>query len=148
MTEIRICENCGARNPVSNLECENCGYDITFCIPIDSEEIVNADVQSDVSGKQWVFTAIDESSVSFSVKDDEELNIGRENCVISDYLNKSDYISRVHCKIYANNEELHIVDASTNGTYINGKRIDKLKDYKLNNGDEVTFADIKFKISK
>lgn len=37
MSEIRICENCGHHNPVDNLECEECGFDLSFCIPISEE---------------------------------------------------------------------------------------------------------------
>jgi pSer/pThr/pTyr-binding forkhead associated (FHA) protein len=146
MSEVRVCENCGKKNPVSSLECEFCGYDISFCIPVeDLGETVVETVPENTEGL-WTFTAVDDNMVSFVVTD--SITIGRENCVISDYLNRSDFISRQHCKIYVHDNGLYLMDASTNGTYINGNRVEKLSECPLNIGDEVTFADIKFKISK
>lgn len=148
MTEVRICDNCGKKNPVSSLECEACGYDISFCIPVEytEENIKKSSEENQKDSKKiWKFTAVDDENVYFSV--DSETDIGRDNCEISDYLNKSDFVSRQHCKIYVKESKLYVMDASTNGTYINGNRIEKLSEYSLNIGDEITFADIKFKIS-
>ena len=40
MSEIRVCENCNHPNDINNLECENCGFDLSFVIPIDESELV------------------------------------------------------------------------------------------------------------
>jgi hypothetical protein len=149
VSEVRICENCGKKNPVSSLECEACGYDISFCIPVEDvveESEKNECEQAETDLELWKFTAVDDSSVSFSLKD--EYVIGREDCEISDYLNKSDYISRKHCKLYVKDNEPYVIDASTNGTFVNGRKIDKLFEYRLSVGDEITFADVKFKVTR
>ena len=54
-------------------------------------------------------------------------------------------VSRNHAEIYRRADGLFIRDLrSKNGTYINGKIINR--DIKLNNGDNILFGDVKFKI--
>ena len=36
--EVRICENCGVKNTIDKLECEACGYDLSFIAPVTVEE--------------------------------------------------------------------------------------------------------------
>ena len=55
--------------------------------------------------------------------ENKSIIIGREN---SDVIIEDKYISKAHCKIYIKEGNLYIEDLnSTNGTYINGKRIEK-----------------------
>ena len=35
MSEVRVCENCKYPNSINNLECEKCGFDLSFVIPTD-----------------------------------------------------------------------------------------------------------------
>ncbi|MFH1224050.1 MAG: FHA domain-containing protein [Pseudomonadota bacterium] len=51
------------------------------------------------------------------------LTIGRQNC---DIMLNDLKVSKHHCSIYLHGGELTIVDnSSTNGTYVNGRRVDK-----------------------
>lgn len=57
----------------------------------------------------------------------------------------SKVISRMHAKIYKKEEEWKIVDLlSTNGTYLNGKRLKAEEEYALKEGDKVKFADLEY----
>ncbi len=42
----------------------------------------------------------------------------------SDFIVRAALVSRLHCRLTATDEQLEVVDlASTNGTYVNGKRV-------------------------
>ena len=135
MSEIRICENCGYHNPVDDLECEKCGLDLSFCIPV-SEEVVAAKEES----VNYSIRSMDGEAV---IPINEEVLIGRDG-VCSEYFDRSKYISRKHATLYFENGNVYVMDASTNGTYINGRRIDKMQKVILNKGDKITFADMDF----
>ena len=49
MSEIRVCENCNHHNDINNLECEKCGFDLSFVIPIDESELEKQEANSTVS---------------------------------------------------------------------------------------------------
>lgn len=54
-------------------------------------------------------------------------------------------ISRIHAKIENYGKEYYIIDLnSTNGTYINGNRIESNKKQRIELGDEIAFAQIKY----
>lgn len=56
-----------------------------------------------------------------------------------------DVISRVHAKILRREEEYFLMDLdSTNGTYINGKRLGGDGMEKLQQGDRISFADLEY----
>lgn len=60
---------------------------------------------------------------------------------------KSSQVSRQHCQFYEKNGMLLVKDlGSSNGTFLNGKKIDGQR--VLEPGDEVTIGPIKFKVQK
>ena len=57
------------------------------------------------------------------------------------YILREKGVSRMHAKLIGQEDGLYLLDLnSTNGTYINGERIESGKDYKLEEGDMVSFA--------
>ena len=74
----------------------------------------------------------------------EETRIGKEGRQADVCINR-DVISRVHAKILRREEEYFLMDLdSTNGTYINGKRLGGDGMEKLQQGDRVSFADLEY----
>ena len=68
--------------------------------------------------------------------------IGRASS--ADFIVDAGMISRVHCRLSAKVTELEVVDLdSTNGTYVNGIRVDKAL---LNPGDELGVGRVTFKV--
>lgn len=134
--EVRVCEICGAENSIEKLECESCGYDLSFVVPtvIDDEK---------KSEQKWKITSTG-GSVSAFISGGE--TIGREGDILADYVNDSDYISRKHARFEVSGEKLFVTDFSTNGTTINGRRIEQNKLTEVSSGDEVAFADMAFVI--
>ncbi len=74
--------------------------------------------------------------------DKEKVIIGRN--YDSDIVIPEDYsdVSRIHCIIYQRELEVTIEDNSKHGTYVNGERLIKGKEYPLNNGDKLKLAGI------
>lgn len=65
------------------------------------------------------------------------------------YTLKARGISRMHAKLMKKPDGLYLLDLnSTNGTYLNGEIIESGRDYKLEEGDMVTFALTEFYVAK
>ena len=149
MSEVRVCENCKAVNDISNLECEKCGFDLSFVVPIDENELSKKDkidatsnVASSIESTQWVLESID-NQCSINIQNGTVIGRDGEN---GSYFEKSNFVSRKHAVFYIENNELLVFDASTNGTFLNGKRIDKLMKIPVKISDKITFADITFEV--
>lgn len=58
-------------------------------------------------------------------------------------------VSRIHAKIKKKDDEFYIGDLSSrNGTFVNGNPVKGEDEVKLNNGDEITFADMKYRFTE
>lgn len=148
MAEVRICNNCNQHNVVSLMECQQCGYDLSMVIPVDEESISQeqmsptADNSDDASG--WGLALTDESEGIIRIRD--TTIVGREDSLFSKILDNSNFTSRKHAQLFVVDDKLCLIDASTNGTFVNGNRIQKLETVVLCEGDEVRFADVVFKV--
>ncbi len=78
------------------------------------------------------------------IKEDGVLVIGRGKDT-ADYVLDRTQISRVHARLYRGEGKIMMCDAgSTNGTFVNNKRIDAQAYVELKSGDIVAFADEEF----
>lgn len=77
----------------------------------------------------------------FTVKRNNPVVIlGRENEMAS-YLADFNYVSRKHCELKVYEGIVVINDGgSTNGTYVNNKRIQSMKDEQLKDGDRISLG--------
>lgn len=166
MSEIRICENCGFHNNIENLECEKCGFDLSFVIPVEEDDIneVVADNLSqstveetehmvsveespstetccDIGAQNYIMTS--DHTVKIEIADG--LVIGRDG-VAAGILGNRTFVSRKHAFFSIENGSYYITDASTNGTFLNGKKLEKLKATEIQNGDTIRFADVDFEV--
>lgn len=154
MSEIRVCENCNHHNDINNLECEKCGFDLSFVIPIDESELEKQEAKSTVSSSDVCSTPSPSTSSNMvivsmdgqlTIPIQNELVIGRDG-VNGSYFERSNYVSRKHAIFYIENDEILIFDASTNGTFVNDKRLLKLTKTPIHSNDKITFADITFEV--
>ena len=72
------------------------------------------------------------------------MSVGRDCDALSDIMNSSNYTSRVHAKLRIKDSKLQVMDASTNGTYLNNVQLRKLEWVDVNIGDSIKFADLEF----
>jgi pSer/pThr/pTyr-binding forkhead associated (FHA) protein len=64
----------------------------------------------------------------------------------ADFIVDAALVSRLHCRITAAADKLEVVDLkSTNGTFVNGKRVDKAL---LTDGDRLRVGRVELKVEK
>jgi pSer/pThr/pTyr-binding forkhead associated (FHA) protein len=74
----------------------------------------------------WILHSVpaDETTVTFRIRPGAIKTVGR--APRADFVVDAALVSRLHCRITATEETLEVVDlSSTNGTFVNDKRIDK-----------------------
>lgn len=168
--EVRICEVCGTINKVNSSECISCNDDLAYTsitIITEEESRDNEEVKVNLSAKKEVNS--ENTSSSTNVKktmvlstnklinrnDGKEIEIPFTGCLIGregntevKYFEGFPYISNRHAILEYNFDEIFIMDlGSTNGTKVNGNRLNNEEKIKLKNGDIIQFANIEFIIS-
>ena len=85
----------------------------------------------------------------------EPIRIRKQSVVLGTMADSCNYtlmargISRMHAKLMEKADGLYLLDLnSTNGTYLNGEMIESGQDYKLEEGDMVTFALSEFFVAR
>jgi pSer/pThr/pTyr-binding forkhead associated (FHA) protein len=64
----------------------------------------------------------------------------------ADFIVKAALVSRLHCRLEAAGDHLELVDlSSTNGTYVNERRIDRAR---LSNGDRVRIGRVELSVGR
>jgi len=78
----------------------------------------------------------------------EKIIIDKKNFIIgrrhkgADYVCSNNFVSKSHAEIISREGRYFVKDlGSTNGTFINGERIEKLLDIEVKNNDKIKFAD-------
>lgn len=127
--KIRICKTCGAENSPVDLECRGCMGDISGIRPVEKvEKIESAETPEldiacgapSTAGKNLVLVSTASGGV-LSIRDGDIL--GRER-VGNELFASCCTVSREHAKIVCVGGEWTIEDVgSTNGTYINGRKL-------------------------
>ena len=109
---VRICEECGFRNPANARKCQQCGEDISDILPTEvatSERI------------HYILSSID-GEYAYPIPAGKT-EVGRE-AAMSDYLLKKSFVSRRHAQLNLENGKIMIKNYSkTNYTYINNTKI-------------------------
>ena len=150
MALVKICPSCGYKNQPGNSMCDICNADISGVTPVDedakaqkapeaeqkSEPVVNS--SSTVLERRNIlkFAAADGSG-SFSVSG--EAVIGREGAGV-EYLSSHMTVSRRHARLNYNGtwtiEDLN----SSNGTYVNERRLEPGEKAQIKQGDRVSLS--------
>lgn len=126
---IRICDECGAKNPANANKCVSCGEDI-------STVLRTKDIQEDT--KRYILSSLD-GSYKYEISEDNII-IGREK-EMKEYLITKSYVSREHAVLSINENKLFVENLSkTNYTFINNKKINDGEKIELKDGDELQFG--------
>lgn len=77
-----------------------------------------------------------------------EFLIGKKGSVVDGMISFNNMISRVHCKICKNGEQVTITDLeSANGTFLNKVKLMPNQPYPIKNGDVIRLANSDFQVS-
>lgn len=153
------CDECGNENREGILLCENCGVDI-YDILVSSAETSKLkqthpqDLYLDepLSARPLMLYIADGSS-PISVNRREDLILGRSDKANSVDIDLSPFnaqehgVSRQHAKLNARMQPPILLDlGSSNGTYINGQRLEIATASHLESGDEIQLGRLKMRV--
>ena len=136
------CKECQKENIEGALFCEECGAKLETM-----SELQDSDVEIGGEGTSLVFKTADGSKLEIPAK--EEVVIGREDPVsevfpdldLTDFGGAEGGVSRRHAVIHRSGNVYTIEDmGSTNGTYVNKKRIQPHVPQTITPGDELRFG--------
>jgi pSer/pThr/pTyr-binding forkhead associated (FHA) protein len=94
----------------------------------------------------WILQSAgaDQARLKFRLRPGAVKTVGR--ALRSDFIVDAALVSRLHCRLTATNDLLEVVDlASTNGTYVNGKRVNKAT---LAAGDRLRVGRVELKVDR
>jgi pSer/pThr/pTyr-binding forkhead associated (FHA) protein len=94
----------------------------------------------------WILHAADSEAgpITFRVSPGGTKTVGRAPG--ADFILEAALVSRLHCRLEAGLDNLEVVDlASTNGTYVNDKRIERAR---LTSGDRLRIGRVELKVEK
>ena len=77
--------------------------------------------------------------------DKDDYVIGRKESAVDGYIGFSKMVGRKHCKISIENNLYYLIDLqSSNGTYLNGRRIPANQPIKIGESDRIKIANVEF----
>jgi len=93
----------------------------------------------------WILEATNHPKTSFRLPAGAVKTVGR--AVQADFIVEADLVSRLHCRLTADASDQLIVEDldSTNGTLVNGKRVDRSV---LREGDTLGIGRVDFSVSR
>jgi pSer/pThr/pTyr-binding forkhead associated (FHA) protein len=84
------------------------------------------------------------AAMTFRIKSGGVKTVGR--ATRADFIVDAALVSRLHCRLEADDDRLNVIDLdSTNGTWVNGKRVDRAR---LADGDRLRVGRVELTISQ
>lgn len=130
----------------TNNDCEESNNYMTQVVwKNEDKEDYKTEILSDLGGNQSSYY-LEPSNLM-----DDKIYINTSPFIVGNYINGVNYriedpsVSRFHARISVNNESISVVDLdSTNGTFINGSKIEAHTSYELYDSDEICFSKCRF----
>lgn len=147
MSQLKICPSCGLENPVNETMCGRCMADISSVEPVNDIDVSESKIINNPQLSSGATVIEKNDSLCFEAVDgsgkfyvESGAVIGRE-AAGSEYLKKYQTVSRRHAQLKFNNSSWDIEDLnSTNGTWINERKIEANKANPIKSGDIVAFS--------
>jgi hypothetical protein len=164
---VIVCLNCKHKNMVGALFCRECGAPLNVGDLITTQHIATAPVGENaalqsrghpatpVSLKQWVTLHLLDTGQVLLLAERNEYTLGRisegqpimPDIDLSPYQAYANGVSRLHAIIKRDADRVMLMDlGSSNGTFINGKRLNPNMEQALNDGDVVALGKLKLQI--
>ena len=163
-----VCTNCRHPNMSGAVFCTECGAPLSAASPLNTQQIETGKMQ-DVSRQKpvpaaappavalndWAILHLLDTGQMLPLTDRNEFTLGRisEGQPIMPDIDLSPYqayargVSRLHAVLKREASRVFLMDlGSSNGTYVNGKRLTPNVDHAIANGDVIALGKLKIQI--
>jgi hypothetical protein len=164
-----LCPNCQYQELTGALFCSKCGVQLLNPGDLNTQNIdtsgmdgslvtrspTDSSSAAPIRMNSWISLHILESGQILSLADHPEFTLGRgsEGQPIMPDVDLSPYqaydcgVSRLHAILRRLNDRVGIIDiGSSNGTFVNGKRLEGNVEYPLTHGDIITLGKLKIQV--
>lgn len=143
MRMVKICPDCQAEMGEKFKRCTRCGCDLRDVQPVAVEKPkVNIRQQKPRNSDVAVLCSPEGKEILTLRRSSPVIILGREHEMAS-YLSECQYVSRKHCELKIYEGRVIINDgSSTNGTYVNNRKIQSMKDEQLKGGDQISLGGV------
>jgi pSer/pThr/pTyr-binding forkhead associated (FHA) protein len=161
-----VCPNCQHENLDGTVFCDDCGIQITGADPVVTQNI-SLDLQAQITDEPvrteapqkdldtWASLHLLESGQILPLSDRTEFTLGRisdaqpirPDIDLTPYQAYASGVSRLHAVLKREGAQVSVKDlGSSNGTYLNGKRLKPNVDQTLQHGDLLSLGKLKIQI--
>jgi hypothetical protein len=162
-----ICTNCQHKNVAGAMFCAECGAQLDGVETLITQAITDEQIASDLSKKSarqdpvstpvnsWISLHLMDSGKILPLASRNEFTLGRlsegqpimPDIDLTPYQAYASGVSRLHAVVKRDAERVMVMDlGSSNGTYINGRRINPHVEEALNHGDIIALGKLKIQV--
>ncbi|MCL4529038.1 MAG: FHA domain-containing protein [Chloroflexi bacterium] len=163
-----VCPNCNHENMAGAVFCSECGAPLNLADSLATQNITTGQVREAVKKKSilrtpapeaalnnWVTLHLLDTGQVLPLSDRNEFTLGRisegqpimPDIDLSPYQAYANGVSRLHAVIKREGNQILLMDlGSSNGTYVNGKRLNPNIEQNLKNGDVVALGKLKVQV--
>lgn len=164
-----VCSNCKHANMSGAMFCAECGAQLSAADSLTTQNIDTGQVKQAMRKRaevlsiplppivinDWVTLHLMDTGQVLPLSERNEFTLGRisegqpimPDVDFSPYQAYASGVSRLHAVIKRDGSRILLMDlGSSNGTYINGKRLDPNMDYILTNGDVIALGKLKMQV--
>ena len=162
-----ICTNCQHKNVAGAMFCAECGAQLDGIETLTTQAITNDQIASELNKKaprpdplstptnSWISLHLMDSGKILPLASRNEFTLGRlsegqpimPDIDLTPYQAYASGVSRLHAVVKRDAERVLVMDlGSSNGTYLNGRRLNPHMEESLNHGDIVALGKLKIQI--
>ena len=162
-----ICTNCQHKNVAGAMFCAECGAQLDGIETLTTQAITNEQISNELKNKaprpdpistptnSWISLHLMDSGKILPLASRNEFTLGRlsegqpimPDIDLTPYQAYASGVSRLHAVVKRDAERVLVMDlGSSNGTYLNGRRLNPHMEESLNHGDIVALGKLKIQI--
>jgi len=162
-----ICSNCQHKNVAGAMYCAECGAQLDGVETLITQAITDEQIETELKGKaarpeahaipanSWLSLHLMDSGKILPLASRNEFTLGRlsegqpimPDIDLTPYQAYASGVSRLHAVVKRDANRVMVMDlGSSNGTYLNGRRLNPHTEESLNHGDIVALGKLKIQV--